>query len=419
MNTAIAIICIANSFFVLAVLYILIQTRKEIKEHVKQARDSTIASGMALKKIDELLQENKAKEALRDEAKEFKFTKGQPLPEPEEIEENGEIEEKKEPEQVFIQEPSPKRPRLIIFENDFGKEAPTTQTPEINYSDSVKCSVFAPPAASTGSNIMVQVFAHLYDQDDLVRKFATEFDEKAKLRATKPLMEQVQRGSDITFHLSLPGVEVDEPIQKITWRGIPDSVQYAVQIPRDCQIFNIIGTVCVSQGSIPFGHVKFQLTIINKSHHSGKLDDRHQLEDTWKRYKKAFISYASSDRSEVLKRVQMLAAFGIEYFHDLLSLEPGQRWEKELYKHIDNSDVFFLFWSNAAKNSTWVMQEVKYALERKKLAVIGNPEIVPVIIEGPPPVTPPDELTDIHFNDKLIYFINSTPRPTERRRFFD
>ena len=44
-----------------------------------------------------------------------------------------------------------------------------------------------------------------------------------------------------------------------------------------------------------------------------------------RRYHFAFISYASKDRDEVLRRVQLLASVGIDYFQDLLSLEPGDR----------------------------------------------------------------------------------------------
>jgi hypothetical protein len=35
----------------------------------------------------------------------------------------------------------------------------------------------------------------------------------------------------------------------------------------------------------------------------------------------------------------------------------------------------------------------------------GDPDIIPVIIEGPPPPTPPDTLKDIHLNDSLIYVL--------------
>jgi hypothetical protein len=67
-----------------------------------------------------------------------------------------------------------------------------------------------------------------------------------------------------------------------------------------------------------------------------------------KRYTQAFVSYASSDRTKVLERVEMLHAQGIKYFQDVLGLEPGARWAQELYRHIDECDLFLLFWSTAA-----------------------------------------------------------------------
>ena len=108
---------------------------------------------------------------------------------------------------------------------------------------------------------------------------------------------------------------------------------------------------------------------------------------------------------EVLKRVQMLERVKIDFFQDVLSLEPGERWAKALYKNIDRSDVFLLFWSSNAKKSKWVLREVRYAMNLHGGDDLAPPEIVPVLIEGPPPVAPPPELKDLHFNDKFLYFI--------------
>ncbi|MGA2076968.1 MAG: hypothetical protein ABSH52_26050 [Terriglobia bacterium] len=44
----------------------------------------------------------------------------------------------------------------------------------------------------------------------------------------------------------------------------------------------------------------------------------------------------------------MLSRLRIKYFQGALSLEPGERWQKALYRHIDESDLFLLFWSSAA-----------------------------------------------------------------------
>jgi hypothetical protein len=81
------------------------------------------------------------------------------------------------------------------------------------------------------------------------------------------------------------------------------------------------------------------------------------------------------------------------------------RWEKELYKHIDECDFFLLFWSHAAKKSEWVIKEAEYALGRQGPDGSGEPDIVPVILDGPPPAPPPDSLKAIHFDDRVSYFI--------------
>ncbi len=123
------------------------------------------------------------------------------------------------------------------------------------------------------------------------------------------------------------------------------------------------------------------------------------------RYRNAFISYASSDRSEVIRRVQVLEALGIKYFQDLLDLDPGERWEKAIYRAIDDADLFLLFWSNAARNSPFVRKEIGYAIQLKEGQDEKPPEIIPIVIEGPPAPAPPEELAHLHFSDRILYFL--------------
>ena len=84
----------------------------------------------------------------------------------------------------------------------------------------------------------------------------------------------------------------------------------------------------------------------------------------------------------------------------MLDLSPGDRWERELYRRIDDCDVFLLFWSSAASQSVWVGKEIAYALARK-----DGIAIQPVPIEGPPIVPPPESLQGLHFNDALLAHI--------------
>jgi hypothetical protein len=129
------------------------------------------------------------------------------------------------------------------------------------------------------------------------------------------------------------------------------------------------------------------------------------LGDSARRYQYAFLSYASADRVEVLKRAQALKAIRIGFFQDLLHLEPGERWQRRLFEEIDKCDLFLLFWSSSAARSDWVLKEAQYALNRCRSSADQLPEITPIVLEGPPIPTPPNELAEIHFNDALRYVI--------------
>lgn len=263
--------------------------------------------------------------------------------------------------------------------------------------DVVDCTVFAPPSASRDSVVFVQVYAHLREQADEAVRVASEFDSEAKRRAVKSLEEVVARGTSLSFELTMPGLRCAEPIQSIVWRGSPDAAQFAVEIPGDCPLGGCVGSVTISAHSVPIGHIKFKLRIIQAG---SEAPTPEAVGDEAKRYSLAYISYASADRSKVLARVQMLDLVGIRYFQDVLSLKPGDSWETEIYRNIDSCDLFLLFWSKAARDSEWVMKEVRYAKNRSQ-----PPEIRPVVLQGPPVITPPEDLNDLHFNDRLVYFI--------------
>lgn len=278
-------------------------------------------------------------------------------------------------------------------------------------SDPVDCTVFSRSEAQQGESLFVQVFAHMPEQGEDAVRLARELDSEAERRGFKSLETEIRRGSRLMFHLSMPGLEIADPAQSLIWRGVPASVQFEAILPVNARLGTVIGTVTVSQDSVPVGHIKFKIKVI-------AWDELCPPEvpaptGDGRAYRKAFISYASQDRAEVLKRVQMLARLRIDFFQDVLALEPGARWERELYRHIDESDLFLLFWSTSARESRWVMEEVRYALRRKNGDEMVAPEILPVIIEGPPPASPPQELAHLHFNDYFLYFIAAQPGLTK------
>ncbi len=268
--------------------------------------------------------------------------------------------------------------------------------------DEVDCSIFSPAEISRNETIMVQVFIHLPEQKEESMDMAREFDEETSRRGFKSLSIPVKRDSKLSFNLVLPKLVVDEPFQELIWKGRPESVQFSVSASKGCSIGNTVGTVTIFNGSVPVGNIKFIIKICEEKQ-TETIDQANPIGEQTNRFTKAFISYASKDRDKVLARIQMMKVLGIDYFQDILDLDPGARWERELYKHIDECDLFLLFWSTASKESEWVMKEVQYALKRKGDDELAPPEIFPVIIEGPPIPLPPEELSHLHFNDKILY----------------
>jgi len=274
--------------------------------------------------------------------------------------------------------------------------------------DEVVCTVFAPPTVTPGESFLVQTFVHLPEQARDARALALEMDTLALRRVFHSLEARIPRGGRLQFELRAPGLVIDDPVTSLVWQGRPDAVQFGVSVPPGAS-GSVIATLSISLDSAPLGHVKFKTTINTPS--AASLPSAAGVEpepqgELARRYRAAFISYASKDRDKVLQRVQVLPLVGVVYFQDLLNLDPGDRWLRRLELGIDECDLFLLFWSSEAKSSEWVRQEVRHALQRRGGDDLAPPEIKPVIIEGPPVVEPWEELAHLHFNDRVLYFMN-------------
>jgi hypothetical protein len=249
---------------------------------------------------------------------------------------------------------------------------------------------------------MLQVFAHTVQQAPEVERAARGFDAASRARGVHSLAEPIDDGATLTFELRLPGLRVDGPVQSLVWRGEPRAVQFDVTVPADARApAAVIGTVIVRRDLVPIGQIKFKLEIITSPVET--LTAPRPVGEQAIRYRHAFLSYASEDRAQVLDRAQMLRLLRIEYFHDLMSLEPGERWERELYRQIESCDLFLLFWSEHAQSSPWVRREALHALSLCGADHSAPPQICPVIVSGPPVAEPWTELAHLHFNDALVY----------------
>ena len=265
--------------------------------------------------------------------------------------------------------------------------------------DLVDCSVFGPRAARPGDTIMIQVFLHLPEQRERASFQAAAMDSSATSKGTRTLEIAIKRGARVEISFAVNALRVDEPVQSVVWQGQPVFCQFLVAIPQGTSDQSFFCVVRVSIDGSLIGCIKFRIS----SDPNTAGPQPALLGDYARRYEKAFVSYATMDRKEVLKRVQMLQILKTEFFLDLLSLDPGDRWEKKLYEQIDQCDLFLLFWSQAAKDSQWVLQEAEYALKHQQANPDSEPDIVPVILEHN--VLPPPNLAALHFNDRFNYLI--------------
>lgn len=271
--------------------------------------------------------------------------------------------------------------------------------------DDIVCSAFCPPAPLLGDEFLVQVFAHPPGGDSDAAKAAREVDVDAVRHGSKRLRLPVPRGTVLHISISAPGLDVTNPVEELVWMGGAEGVQFVLKVPWACAAQRVLVTVTIGRGAIPLGTLRFQLSIARgTARDEGRLIPK-PAEAVVTRFAKAFASYASADRAEVLRRTQMVAMLGIECFQDVLSLEPGERWQKTLYTRIDECDLFLLFWSHSARASEWVLKEARYALARQNGDAQGPPTIRPVVLEGPPVPSPPEDLGHLHFNDAMQYAI--------------
>ncbi len=280
--------------------------------------------------------------------------------------------------------------REVVLGAMLGKLLPAAAPPPpapAKPGDLVDVSVFGPTSIEAGGEGLIQVFLHTLSQREIAKVLAKEADPDATRRGIQTLAAEIALGQRVEIILEGRGLGIDQEMQTLIWRGEPCSCQFTISAPEDLVGRDFHPRAIVLVDSVPVGSLSFALKVTRGKTSNANSEPRG---DRARRYAYAFLSYASHDRAEVIKRAQGLKAGGTNFFNDLLSLEPGERWEKRLYQEIDRCDVFYLFWSSQAKDSEWVLKETEYALARRAASGDETPDIIPVIIEGPPPPARPE-----------------------------
>lgn len=119
-----------------------------------------------------------------------------------------------------------------------------------------------------------------------------------------------------------------------------------------------------------------------------------------------FASYSSKDIGTIkpiLERISYID--GIKTFFAEQDLQPGEMINRSITQNILNSDIFLLFYSESAKQSTYVQQEIGVALGHNKI-------IIPLLLDE---TKPTGMLANIQYLDLSV----ETKRPSELERLYN
>jgi molecular chaperone DnaK len=269
-------------------------------------------------------------------------------------------------------------------------EMPATLTDRVHF------SVTAPPVVAPGSSFVLDVWAHLEEQRAEVVRRARETVAGGLIYVKEKGPVRIARGTILTVRVQAEGLVIADPQDTILWEGTIGTATFPVQVPADAQRGARAADVRFYVEGLEVAKLHFVLTV-------GEATGTAQtLQAEQSRHRKAFASYASEDRDDVLSIIQGIQKGnpGLDMFFAEASLRSGERWQERLWEEIDRRDIFYLFWSLAASRSDWVRKEWRCAYERRGVGFID-----PVPLIAPDLVPPPQELAgELHFNDWVLAF---------------
>lgn len=263
--------------------------------------------------------------------------------------------------------------------------------------EAVQLRAYAPEALAQGGTALVDIWACLPRQAAQVAELAASAASSMQvgLRAGVP----VARGSVLAIGLQVEGLAVESPVQTLVWLGEPASIGFLVQAPASARVGTYSGRASLTVSGMDLGWLHFTLRVV-PAEEAQHLDSRPQdTQGDSSQLRRAFASYASEDRAEVLARVQGMRAVApdLDVFLDALALRSGEQWEARVDDELREREALFLFWSGYAARSRWVRFEWEQMLMHKGLQAIR-----PVPLADPRDAVPPPELASLHFGDAYL-----------------
>lgn len=269
-------------------------------------------------------------------------------------------------------------PEIELLESSFSPYAYAYDT-----CDWVDVSVFSKNTVLPGKRFLVTAFAHLAAQAEEVTRLIKEADPEAVRQGGKTLATAIERTTPIQFHLEIEDWEIDEPTQSVIWLGRPASVEFLVKVPTEAKD-EAFGKVIVMSDKGPVGRISFNLKI-----GAGAAETSELAVTEVKVYHNTYLAYDQKDHSSITALEPHFQASGWKWSPAIPGpSEVDLDWEVKAIPAIKKSELFVLFWSDAAEASERVETEWQVALGARLSDKDGLPDILAVNLQHPAPEIP-------------------------------
>ena len=262
----------------------------------------------------------------------------------------------------------------------------------------VDFSVFGPDCVFPGASFILDVWAYGAAQRDEMLGRARRND-RIEERGSRGGI-QIPTLTELTLFLELDRFEVEDPAEPFFWKGFVTNVSFIIRAPGSLPPGLYPGRLKILKQGLLLSKLFFEIAVADAASAKKSAGSR-EIRATEQKVRTAFASYSSKDRDQVTMCVKGMSHAGLDVFMDVLDLRAGDDWEDRIHQAIQKKDMFFLFWSDSARNSTEVEKEWRFALQEKGLEFIH-----PVPLADPRLVPPPAELARLHFNDIFLMCLN-------------
>lgn len=258
--------------------------------------------------------------------------------------------------------------------------------------DNVYSAIYSPAEVKRKSNMLIQVFFHLPEEEEKVKALAKEAQADAVRRYYTPLQCKLKKGDKVDISLNIYGEKLlQSDKEQVVWSGSITNCTFFYYVPKDIEDEQLRCEVFLSVNGAPIGKMTFVTNIVEapRSLHPEIFS---------RSFKKIFISYAHQDEDIARPYAQAYKYQGVDYFFDRDYLKAGDIFPQKIKDYINSADLFMLFWSKNAAKSDYVRKERDMALERaypKVKPIEKAPlSICPLSIE--PRAELPEDMRDVY-----------------------